>query len=112
METHFKRLSGLAGDVLGVGCAREAWPVEAIEPERLPQIEWRGYYGFYPEFSGYIAGHYSTGFPEKGWVLYTHGACWEQRTKPELPPEPGMIPKRINGVWRWVMPQPGKGGVA
>lgn len=111
MDQHLFRLTGMAGDVLGIGCARERWPVEAIEPDRLPRIEWRGCSGFNPQFSGYTAGHYSSGFPEQGWVLYTRGTCWEQRTKPELPPEPGMIPERIKGVWRWVKPQQWKGGI-
>lgn len=38
-------------------------------------------------FSGLRAGHYCTGEPSSGWVLYSMGgSCWQQRTKPQRCP--------------------------
>lgn len=107
-EPHLRRLSGSAGDVLGLGCARERWPVEAIAPERLPLVNWRPFRegnGFNPDFSGYTAAPAMTGHPEKGWALFVRAGCWTQRSSTEMPPAPGMVPRRIAGIWRWVLPE-------
>lgn len=50
-------------------------------------VEWRPYHdGEQVNFlaSSMSIGHYCTGAPRSGWVLYSRGgACWQQRTKPE-----------------------------
>ena len=45
-------------------------------------------------FTGMSLGHYCTGVPESGYVLYSRGkgGCWNQKTKPIHPPcQPGDI---------------------
>ncbi len=56
-----------------------------------------------PNFSGYTVGYQCTGQPRSGFVLYSRGpgACWNQRTKPQFSPAPGMKPVRIGGEWVW-----------
>ena len=72
-------------------------------PERI-KINWKPKEpGLNLSFSGLSAGHYSTGAPEHGWVLYSRdgNGCWNQRTEREFPPGPGMRPIRRDGEWYW-----------
>lgn len=58
-----------------------------------------------PTASSLVAGHYCTGNPEAGWVLYSRGgSCWHARTQPERPPLPGMVPARTPEGWVWQSP--------
>lgn len=58
-----------------------------------------------PMASSLSAGHYCTGNPEAGWVLYSRGgSCWHARTQPERPPVPGMVPVRTKDGWVWQSP--------
>jgi len=76
------------------------------------QIEWKDYDTGQPlqnpTFSGYEAGHYCTGAPKSGWVLYSRGrgGCWNQRTKVEQPPVEGAKPVWTQRGWQWEAVEP------
>lgn len=74
------------------------------KPERI-KINWKPLEpGLNLNAPSLTAGHYSTGSPKYGWVLYSRGGqfgCWNQRTEREFPPETGMKPVWIDGEWYW-----------
>lgn len=53
------------------------------------------------------AGHYCTGSPQQGWVLYSRrgDGVWNQLTDREFPPTPGLVPIRFEDGWRWSVPE-------
>ena len=72
----------------------------------IPWLDWHsGRPHANPMASSLSAGHYCTGNPEAGWVLYSRGgSCWHARTQPERPPVPGMVPVRTKDGWVWQSP--------
>lgn len=81
-------------------------PSVTISPNKESTINWRDWHTGLPYAtpmaSSLSAGHYFTGNPSMGWVLYSRGgSCWQTRTKPEFPPHPGMIPVRTSTGWVW-----------
>lgn len=57
-----------------------------------------------PGWSGYKADLYLTGYPERGWCLYSRDGTgyWNQCTKQLIAPEVGAEPYRENDKWWWV----------
>lgn len=85
----------------------------AEAPTATAALNWRDVGNGYPKLdamaSSLRAGHYCTGHPEYGWVLFSMGGgCWHQRTEREFPPMPGLKPVRLGGRWVWsgVSPNP------
>lgn len=81
-----------------VGVGQDIQTPDAIQWEEISPGS------FNPEFSGYTAAPYFTGYPERGWCLYSRGSggCWNQKTKEQRAPFEGYEPQRINGEWFWV----------
>lgn len=53
-------------------------------------------------------GHYYTGAPNLGWVLYNRDGrgSWNQQTERKFAPKPGLIPTRIDDKWFWMPESP------
>lgn len=79
----------------------------------LVEIQWKPIAGgtYTPGWSGYKAALYLTGYPDRGWCLYSRdgNGCWNQRTKQLIAPEVGAEPYRENDKWWWVQKNTEKG---
>lgn len=115
----FMRISGLAhialnNDVFDPDQDHLVWHPDlapAVEERRRgriieaaannPSIQWLDHQGnVIVSAAGCQIRHYCTGAPQHGWVLGTRGGG--DRSRPVLPPEPGMEPVYVNGAHRWV----------